>query len=210
MKAGWITAVVAATVMIPGLAACGHGSTSGTSASPSAHPGKASAPSGTLTPPGTKLAVGETATVGWVLNSFSEKAKDGSRLQVTLVSIDKGSIADVNKAFSLSAGEKRDTAYYARFRIKALVDVPSKLVKAQSPTVNIFASPDKGLDPEFIQFGSGVFEACDAKAPPSPFTSGSSYETCLTYLMPEGTALRKLRWTGGTPCDSTPIVWSGS
>lgn len=59
-------------------------------------------------------------------------------------------------------------------------------MKAQSPTVNVFAAPDKGLDPEFIQFGSGVFKACDAKAPPSPFTSGSSYDTCLTYLMPEG------------------------
>lgn len=62
-----------------------------------------------------RLAVGDTATVGWVLNSFSEKAKNGSKLQVTLVSIDKGSIADVNKVFSLSAGEKRGTAYYARW-----------------------------------------------------------------------------------------------
>lgn len=97
MKAGWITAGVAAAVLIPGLAACGGSSAPGSGSPPSEQPGKAaSAPSGTLTPPGTKLAVGETATVGWVLNSFSEKAKDGSRLQVTLVSIDKGSIADVN------------------------------------------------------------------------------------------------------------------
>lgn len=155
MKAASITAGVAAALLVPGLAACG-GSKTGTGSSPLAQPSKAaSAASGTLTPPGTKLAVGDTATVGWVLNSFSEKAKKGSKLQVTLVSIDKGSIADVNKVFSLSAGEKRDTAYYARFRIKALEDVPSKLTKGSNPAVNIFAVPEKGLDPEYIQFGAG-------------------------------------------------------
>jgi hypothetical protein len=142
MKAASITAEVAAALLIPGLAACG-GSKAGTGSSRSAQPSKAaSAPSGTLTPPGTKLAVSETATVGWVLHSLSEKAKNGSKLQVTLVSIDKGSIADVNKVFSLSAGEKRDTAYYARFRIKALEDVPSKLTKGSNPAVNIFAVPE--------------------------------------------------------------------
>ena len=88
--------------------------------------------------------------------------------------------------------EKRDTAYYARFRIKALEDVPSKLTKGSNPAVNIFAMQEKGLDPEHIQFGAGVFKACDSTAPPSSFTSGSSYDTCLTYLMPEGTVLHKL------------------
>ena len=93
MKAASLTAGVAAALLIPGLAACG-GSKTGTGSSPSAQPGKAaSAPSGTLTPPGTKLAAGGTATVGWVLNSFSEKAKNGSKLQVPLVSISTGMTA---------------------------------------------------------------------------------------------------------------------
>ena len=126
------------------------------------------------------------------------------------MSIDKGSIADVNKVVSLSAGEKRDTACYARFRIKALEDVPSKLTKGSNPAVSIFPVPENGLDPEHIQFGSGVFKACDSTAPTSSFTSGSSYDTCLTYLMPEGTAPHKLRWSGGTPHDSNPVVWSGN
>lgn len=207
MKAASITAGVAAALLIPGVAACGGSKPgTGTSAQPSQ---AASAPSKTLTPPGTKLSVGDTATVGWVMNSFSEKAKDGSKLQVTLVSVDKGSIADVNKVFTLSAGEKRDTAYYARFRIKAVDDVPSKLVKKSNPMLSIFSAPDKGLDPEYIQFSPGIFKACDSTAPPSSFTSGSSYDTCLTYLMPEGATQLTLRWTGGTPYDSQPIEWSG-
>jgi hypothetical protein len=217
MKAGWITAGVAAAVLIPGLAACG-GSTSGSGSSPSAHPSEAaSAPSGTLTPPGTKLAVGQTATVGWVPGFGGDAAEQGAKLQVTVLSIEKGSIDDVNRVHKLSAGERLDTAYYVRLRFKALENIPPKVAGTNNPIDVMAAAQDKGLDPELVLLRPGLFKACDAKTPPSPFASGSSYDACLTYLMPEGTTFQSIEWHTGphkagqdSPYVTHPVVWSGS
>src|SRR5712671_7376438 len=114
MKPGRIAAWAIAAVAVPGLAAC-SGTRSGSSpASPGSSPAASTsspaqspagsqpaaqgqtAGSGSLTPPGTHLAFGGAATVGWVPPSrdTGTGAHQGLKLQVTVVSIQKGTMAD--------------------------------------------------------------------------------------------------------------------
>jgi hypothetical protein len=113
MKPGRIAAWAIAAVAVPGLAACSGTSSGSSPASPGISSAGASSPvqspassqpaaqgrtagSGSLTPPGTHLALGGPATVGWVPPSqdLGTGAHKGIKLQVTVVSIQKGTMAD--------------------------------------------------------------------------------------------------------------------
>jgi len=112
MKPGRIAAWAIAAVAVPGLAACSGSSPVSPGSSPAASTSSpaqsqdqspaASQPaaqgqtagSGSLTPPGTHLAFGGAATVGWVPPSqdTGNGAHQGLKLQVTVVSILPGDI----------------------------------------------------------------------------------------------------------------------
>ena len=118
MKPGRIAAWAIAAVAVPGLAACSGTSSGSSPASPGSSPAASTsspaqsqaqsqaasqpaaegqtAGSGSLTPPGTHLAFGGAATVGWVPPSqdTGNAAHQGLKLQVTVVSIQKGTMAE--------------------------------------------------------------------------------------------------------------------
>ncbi|MFL5816094.1 MAG: hypothetical protein ACJ76L_00690 [Conexibacter sp.] len=167
-----------------------------------------------LTPPGTKLGFGEQATAAWVPPSdFSVTgAQKGYRLVISVDSIERGTIDDL-KNIQLDADQRRSTPYYVKVTVKALEDVK---VGADDPDVTFDAIDDRGQEQGNVIF-IGEFPRCDDTQVPRPFSSGKSFESCLTYLVPGGGSIDEVRWGSGpsrknenTPYYDKPIVWSGS
>lgn len=228
-KPGRTAGLIAGGVIALGVAACG-GHTTG-SASPGAAPSDAGAaskaatttttaaasaanntgPDG-LTPPGTHVPLGQSATVGWVSldEDTGEGAKPGHKLQVTVESITKGSIDDF-KNIDLDANEKNSTPYYVKVRIKALGSTPAK--GDEDPDIVFDAVDDRGQTQQSVTF-LGTFDRCDDTDAPKPFVSPKAYESCLAYLMPGGGSIEAMQWNNGpapandiSPYFDKPVVW---
>jgi hypothetical protein len=212
----------AGAALTAALAACGGGSGGSTPATPAAPsssaPVSSSAPAtasggGALTPPGTRLGFGQSATVAWVPPGQSGNgAQQGFKLKVMVQSIQKGTIGDF-KNIELNATEKKDTPYYVKVKVSALQNaLPAK---TDDPAITFTAIDDRGQSQESITF-LGTFSRCDEVDAPKPFTAGKSYESCFTYLMPGGGSIQKVQWSSGpsaadqvTPYFDKPVVWAG-
>jgi hypothetical protein len=230
MKPGRIAAWAIAAVAVPGLAACSGSSppSSGSSPTASSSAGTSSpaqsptasqsaaqgqtAGSGSLTPPGTRLAFGGPATVGWVPPSqdLGTGAHKGIKLQVTVVSIQKGSMADFRNV-ELNGTQRNSTPYYVQLRVTALSN--ASVPKDSDPAITFTAIDDRGQEQQSITF-LGTFSRCDDPTPPKQFVSGKSYQSCLAYLIPGGGSIQKVQWDNGpaaanqvTPYFDRPIVW---
>jgi hypothetical protein len=228
MKPGRIAAWAIAAVAVPGLAACSGTSSGSSPASPasssaagtsspaqsqaSSQPPAQTAGSGSLTPPGAHLAFGGTATVGWVppAQDTGTGAHHGIKLQVSVVSIQKGTLADFRNV-ELNANERTSTPYYVQLRVKALSSTP--VPKDSDPAITFTAIDDRGQQQQSITF-LGTFSRCDDPTPPKQFVSGKTYDSCLAYLIPGGGSIQKVQWDNGpaaasqvTPYFERPIVW---
>jgi hypothetical protein len=234
MKPGRIAAWAIAAVAVPGLAACSGTSTGSGPASPGSSPAASTsspaqsqaqspaasqpaaqgrtAGSGSLTPPGTHLAFGGAATVGWVPPSqdTGNGAHQGLKLQVTVVSIQKGTMADFRN-IDLNANERKSTPYYVQLRVTALGSTQPP--KDSDPAITFTAIDDRGQEQQSVTF-LGTFARCDDPFPPKQFVSGKTYQSCLTYLIPGGGSIQKVQWDNGpaaanqvTPYFERPIVW---
>jgi hypothetical protein len=230
MKPGRIAAWAIAAVAVPGLAAC-SGTSSGSSpaslstsaaagtSSPVQSPassqpaaqGRTAGP-GSLTPPGTHLALGGPATVGWVPPSqdLGTGAHKGIKLQVTVVSIQKGTMADFRNV-ELNGTQRNSTPYYVQLRVTALSN--ASVPKDSDPAITFTAIDDRGQQQQSITF-LGTFSRCDDPTPPKQFVSGKTYQSCLAYLIPGGGSIQKVQWDNGpaaanqvTPYFDRPIVW---
>ena len=230
MKPGRIAAWAIAAVAVPGLAACSGTSSGSSPASPgtsaaagtsspvqspaSSQPaaqGRTAGP-GSLTPPGTHLALGGPATVGWVPPSqdLGTGARKGIKLQVTVVSIQKGTMADFRNV-ELSGNQRRSTPYYVQLRVTALSN--ASVPKDSDPAITFTAIDDRGQEQQSITF-LGTFSRCDDPTPPKQLVSGKTYQSCLAYLIPGGGSIQKVQWDNGpaaanqvTPYFDRPIVW---
>jgi len=235
MTASRIAALSAAGALALGMAACG-GSESDDAGGSTVSPATTTAAGGTttsamttettaaadtggagsggLTPPGTKLGFGEQATAGWVppSNFSATGPQQGYKLQISVDSIERGTIDDL-KNIQLDADQRRSTPYYVTVTVKALEDVK---VGDDDPDVTFDAIDDRGQEQGKVIF-IGEFPRCDDTQVPRPFSSGKSFESCLTYLVPGGGSIDEVRWGSGpsrknenTPYYDKPIVWSGS
>ena len=230
MKPGRIAAWAIAAVAVPGLAACSGSSPASSGSSPAASssagtssPAQSSAGSqpaaqgrtagsGSLTPPGTHLALGGPATVGWVPPSqdLGTGAHKGIKLQVAVVSIQKGTMADFRNV-ELNGTQRNSTPYYVQLRVTALSN--ASVPKDSDPAITFTAIDDRGQQQQSITF-LGTFSRCDDPMPPKQFVSGKTYESCLAYLIPGGGSIQKVQWDNGpaaanevTPYFDRPIVW---
>ena len=230
MKPGRIAAWAIAAVAVPGLAACSGTSSGSSPANPSTsaaagtsspvQPPASSQPaaqgqtagSGSLTPPGTHLALGGPATVGWVPPSqdLGTGAHKGIKLQVTVVSIQKGTMADFRNV-ELNGNQRRSTPYYVQLRVTALSN--ASVPKDSDPAITFTTIDDRGQQQQSITF-LGTFSRCDNPTPPKQFVSGKTYQSCLAYLIPGGGSIQKVQWDNGpaaanavTPYFDRPIVW---
>ncbi len=230
MKPGRTAALVITAIALPGLAAC-SGTSSGSSpvspsssaaagtSSPAQSPASSQPPaqgqtggSGSLTPPGTHLALGGPATVGWVPPSqdLGTGAHKGIKLQVTVVSIQKGTMADFRNV-ELNGNQRNSTPYYVQLRVTALSN--ASVPKDSDPAITFTAIDDRGQEQQSITF-LGTFSRCDDPMPPKQFVSGKTYQSCLAYLIPGGGSIQKVQWGNGpaaanqvTPYFDRPIVW---
>jgi len=230
MKPGRIAAWAIAAVAVPGLAAC-SGTSSGSSPASPGTPAAAgtsspvqspassqpaaqgrTAGSGGLTPPGTRLAFGGPATVGWVPPSqdLGTGAHKGIKLQVTVVSIQKGTMADFRNV-ELNGNQRSSTPYYVQLRVTALSN--ASVPKDSDPAITFTAIDDRGQEQQSITF-LGTFSRCDDPTPPKQLVSGKTYQSCLAYLIPGGGSIQKVQWDNGpaaanqvTPYFDRPIVW---
>ena len=239
MKPGRIAAWTITAIAVPGLAACSASSSGGTSTTAGTSSPAASSPgapnsaaqsqaaqsqavqsqaaaqgrtTGHLTPPGTHLAFGGEATVGWVPPSqdTGNGAHQGIKLRVTVVSIQKGTLADFRNV-ELNANERKATPYYVQLRVTALSSTPPP--KDSDPAITFTAIDDRGQHQQSITF-LGTFSRCDDPMPPKQFVSGKTYQSCLAYLIPGGGSIQKVQWDSGpaganqvTPYFDRPIVW---
>jgi len=230
MKPGRTAAWVITAIALPGLVACSGTSSGSSPASPgSSSAASTSSPtqsqaastptaqgqtagSGSLTPPGTHLAFGGAATVGWVPPSLDTGTgvHHGIKLRVTVVSIQKGTLADFRNV-ELNANERKSTPYYVQLRVTALGSTAPP--KDSDPAITFNAIDDRGQQQQSVTF-LGTFSRCDDPFPPKQFVSGKTYQSCLTYLIPGGGSIQKVQWDNGpaaanqvTPYFDRPIVW---
>ena len=209
------------------VAACGSGGGSKQSASaanPSgqqaaamaaanaAQAGKAK--TGGLTPPGTDLRLGSSASVAWVPPSgfTTAKAQAGIRLVVSVDSIEKGSIADF-KNIQLDPSQRASTPYYVKVHLR---NVGSTGPSSDNPGLAFQAIDDRGQQQQSVTF-IGDFPRCSDSQPPKPFSNGKSYSTCLTYLLPGGGSINEVHWNDGpsragavSSYFDKPVVWKGA
>jgi len=228
MKPGRMAAWAVAAAALPVLAACGGGgSTPSSQHSPDEPPVSTSAPqspapsssaagnggattAGQLTPAGTHLSLGQQAIVGW---DPGDTGKNVFKLELTVVSIEKGSIARDFTNVNLNAKDKASTPYYVTVKIKALSSNPPS--DNDDPAIALNGIDDRGQQQGEVTF-FGHFARCDDPQAPRPFTSGKSFTACLTYLMPGGGSIKSMTWTEGphktndvTPYFEKPVVWAG-
>ena len=218
MRASRAAALMACASLAIGLAACGgddddeeEAATPQPTTQPETTTEAAPKPTtGGLTPPGTKLAFGESATVGWNPPSLSlEGSNKVIKLEVAVVSLEKGTQADL-KDINLDPDQRRSTPYFLKVQLRNLGGTGPR---EDDPDITFDAIDDRGQEQGSVTF-IGDFPRCEDTEAPKPFSRGKEYESCLTYLVPGGGAIEEVRWRSGpAPRDGVseyfekPIVW---
>jgi hypothetical protein len=197
---------LACVAMGLGLAACGGGG-GGSKAEPPPAPTtgpSATSAGGGITMPGTKLKLGATAHVTFKPLNAPPTSKKTYKLDVTVLKIETGSIDDF-KNVELDAEQKKSTPFYVSVRVSNPgAEVP---VKSDDPDIRFDAIDDRGQEQGSVTF-FGTFERCDDTDAPDPFTSGKSYESCLTYLIPGGGSIQQVNWSGADEYVLKPVTWN--
>ena len=196
--------VLATAGLAAGLAACG-GSSSSSSSQAAATPASTPPPaakadstksSGGTAAPGTKLAVGSSATVRYTPLSHATP----SNLKVTVQSLEKGTLNDF-KGLDLDASQKAATPVYVKVKVTNLgpgtidVDATSAAIEGLDSTGNTAQSVT------FI----GTFPRCPDHQSTAQMRAGSSYDNCLTFLVPGG--IDKVAYTGTDAYINSPVTW---
>jgi hypothetical protein len=197
-------AVLATAGLAAGLAACG-GSSSSSSSQAAATPASTPPPaakadsaksSGGTAAPGTKLTVGASATVRYTPLSHGTP----SNLKVTVQSLQKGTLGDF-KGLDLDASQKAATPVYVKVKVTNLgpgtidVDATSAAIEGLDSTGNTAQSVT------FI----GTFPRCPDHQSTAQMRAGSSYDNCLTFLVPGG--IDKVAYTGTDAYINSPVTW---
>jgi len=194
-----LVALVSAALALTGCSGSKDDATA-TASSSSASPSPSSTvqvPDGQkLTPQGTKLSFGDTATV-----IFESTQNKGTVLRMRVEKVQKGDIADF-KGFILDDDYKKKASYYyATVAVSNVGDgdvggvgVPLWGVNSANtllPAVNFTTS----------------FPKCPSKPLPATFTTGDTLQTCLVYLSPDKGDLTSVSYRPNQQFD--PITWTG-
>jgi len=147
-------------------------------------PATAPAGAGGLTPMGSKLKIGEKAVIAYDDSSSHKK----SRIEVTPVKIEKGSIGDF-KNIELEGKQKTSTPYYVTMKVK---NVGKGDLSGTDPASYIDGVDDRGQEQNNIIF-FGTFDRCNSDDAKS-LKPGESYSSCLAYLIAGGGSIVGMRW----------------
>ena len=215
-------AVPAAVALAAALAACGGGSatgattsaktasattaaqaaateTTGTSTSAKSRPGDVPPPAA-VTPPGTKLSVGQTAQVAYHPAGAIGSAKS-SKLKVTVQSFEKGSLSDFN-GIKLDAAQKAATPYYVKVHV---VNLGPAAVDVDGTAAAIEGVDSTGSNQSSVTF-IGSFPRCPDAASTTPIPAGKGYDDCMTFLIPGG--IKAVSYNGTDAYIDSPVTWA--
>jgi hypothetical protein len=166
----------------------------------------AAAGSGAAPKPGAKLAVGQPVTLPFDTTTSSGGNGPSYKLQVTVTSIRKGTLADF-KGIQLDASEKAGIPYYVSVTLTNLG--PGAInSETNDPTGAIQGIDNTGEPQDDITFLFGNFAPCPQTTLPNPLKPGKTVKTCLTFLIPGG--ITKVGYTGTQNYFDTPATWSAS
>ncbi|QIG42761.1 hypothetical protein G5V58_08170 [Nocardioides anomalus] len=174
----------------------GETGTAGT-AGPSASASSLPVPAGVeLSPQGSQLAVGDTATV-----AYQPKQDEVGVLDITITRLEKTTIKKSFEGWDLDAGQKKASPYFVRATITNRGDtdlggrrVPLYVVDGDNTLI------------EATSFAS-AFTACQPGAFPKKFPTGKKTKVCLVYLVPRQGDLTAVSFRPTQEFD--PITWSG-
>ena len=213
-----IRTIALAVGILLALAACGCGSSSSTTSSTGSAPVTTSS---TLTPTqtastsastsakggttaaGTKLALGTPAIVDYEPGG---PPKPTYRLQLTVLSIKKGSQTDLN-GVELEKAEQGKTPYYVSLRIQN-VGSGDAAAEENQPAASFQATDDRGQQGQELTV-LGTFRPCPNVIQPKHFTHGVTYQTCVIYMVGGSGSIVQEEWTGNgvDAYTENPIVW---
>jgi len=142
------------------------------------------ATSGGLTPMGSTLKIGDPALIAYDDATNHKK----SRIQVTPVKIEKGTIDDF-KNIDLDGKQKTSTPYYVTMKVK---NVGKGDLSGTDPASFIDGVDDRGQEQSNIIF-FGTFDRCNSDKAKS-LKPGESYSSCLAYLIAGGGSIVGMRW----------------
>jgi hypothetical protein len=203
--------VLATAGLAAGLAACGSSSSSSssqapapatptpaasTTASPNAPTSSKTSGSGPAAP-GTKLAVGTAATVRYTPLSHATP----STLKVTVQSLEKGTLDDF-KGLQLDATQKAATPVYVKVKV---TNLGPGTIDADATSAAIEGVDSTGNTAQSVTF-IGTFPRCPDHQSTTQMPSGSSYSSCLTFLVPGG--INKVAYTGTDAYINSPVTWA--
>lgn len=184
-------------------AAQSSAATSAATSSAAATSGAAASGGGATAAPGASMKTGQTATVPFTTTLKSGKNGPTYKLGVLVQSMTKGTLADFN-GVQLDADEKASTPYYVKTKITNLG--PGKIdTEDNDPSIQIQGVDKTGETQQSVTF-IGDFPKCDSKTAPNPMAVGSSFETCLTFLVSGG--ITKVAYTGTESYIDKPVTWS--
>lgn len=149
-------------------------------ASPVAEPSSAApAPAGdsALTPTGTTLKAGKTATVRYAVKDLS---KESTKLAVTAKSMRKGKISDL-AGFDLDAQTKVSEPYYVTMTFHNVGPKPME----PGGIFGLIEAHNTAGDPLNRLSLLGDFKRCDG-IPPKTLAVGASFTECDVYIAPAG------------------------
>jgi hypothetical protein len=203
--------VIAACAAVLALAGCGSEtagaaspSTSVTVSPPptSSSSSEAAPPAGEgLTPTGTTLALGETATVMYETKSLSE---EGTKLAVAAVSVKAGSVEDLAD-FELDAQSKVSDPFYVTVSFSNAGPLPME----PSGIFGLITAHNTAGDELNRLSLIGEFAPCESADVPDSLAVGASYTDCGVYLAPAGQDVSKVMFSfyfGDG--DRTEVTWT--
>lgn len=148
-----------------------------------------------VTPPGTKLDFGDTATVA------HEVKKQGTLLDLTVESAEQGSLADFTGFDLNDPYKKRGNYFYVRVSVGNAGE--EKVSRLPVPLWGI--SGDNTLL-QAVKFKSS-FKKCPTQPLPKRFAPGDDFKTCLVFLSPDRGTLEGVSYRPTE--DYLPIEWRG-
>ncbi|HEV7651722.1 MAG TPA: hypothetical protein VGP26_26510 [Actinophytocola sp.] len=153
---------------------------------------------GKLTPTGTTLKVGQTATVEYETKNL---AKATTRLAITAKSVRKGAIADL-KGFNLDAQTKVSEPFYVTMTFKNVGPRPME-PGGIFGLVNAHNTDGDELNRLSLL---GEFTPCEG-TPPKTLKVGAAYTECDVYVAPAGQDVGKVVFGHFIDTTETEITW---
>ncbi len=152
-----------------------------------------------LTPQGSELAVGDTATVAYELKDDSIGALD-----ITVTSLEKATF-DLFVGWELTKEIKKTSPYFVRAKVTNVGETDVGSGKATRPVPLYAVDGDNRLIESSLFTGS--FKPCDGATFPKRFKPGDTMKACMVYLAPDKGELTAASFRPTQELD--PIIWTG-